>query len=537
MKAKEREKESREKAMKAYSAQSGVAEYRITLPGGETRAVRDFVIPVFDDEGEVKAYTGYIETMEEIGYMTKEHVPYSAHSDAAAVFIEKTAQLARILGYAGPEELMSVPPEQLYTNPARRAELARRLAATGYLREEPVEYIAKDGRLMWVSVSADRAALPDGKDWFDTVVNDITAIRETEIHIENSTALPEFSELASGLVMADIIKEEKPRFRFTACNPAFERIAGVREDRILGRFADDVFRRDTVRRALTVLEDAAGRNIPVNFNYTASNGTHYRVAAFFPAENEIAAVLTDISALRRAQEELELSHSRLRDLTAKLHTAREEERQTLSRELHDGLASRLTAAKLVLGTAREMAKDGGKDLRVKLENVEKRLEEIMEETRRIAGSLRSPVLDDLGLPEAARLLVDDFRSVSGIGCSLRVDEECRALPCAYKTAVFRIMQEALANIISHSKAERAKVGITCRAGKLILAVQDNGRGIAEDTLNSPKALGLLGMRERVAALGGELKIVTGENKGTLICAHIPLRAAYTHNTEAPKDTR
>ncbi|MDD4004555.1 MAG: PAS domain S-box protein [Elusimicrobiaceae bacterium] len=523
--------DDREKAMKAYSSQSGVAEYRIILPGGQSRTVRDFVIPVLDDDGEVKAYTGYIEAMEELDCNEKDYGQYHAGFDAKEQFLERSAQLAQILGYAGPQELMAVPPDRLYADPARRAELLRRLSANGYLREEQVEYRAKDGRLMWVSVSADHSRA-DGQDWLDTIVKDITAIKETELYIQRQqqpqqNLTPVFSELASGFAMADIVMDDRPRFKFTACNSAFERIAGVEEPRIVGRFADDVFRKKSVRRAIAVLQDAAVKNMPVNFNYTTTAGVHYRISVFFPAPGELAAVLTDITEMRRTQEELEQSHLKLRELTAKLQHAREEERRVISRELHDGLASRLTAVKLALGTARELAAETVKTgtdraLRIKLADVEKRIEEIMQETKRIAASLRPPVLDDLGFPEAVRLLVDDFRAVSGIGCRLRVDAVCRSMPAAHTTAAFRILQESLANIISHSKAERAKVGVTCHDGMLILAVEDNGRGIAEETLNSRKSLGILGMRERAVALGGELKIVTGQNKGTRICAHIPL---------------
>lgn len=526
--------DDREKAMRAYSSHSGVAEYRITLPGGHARPVRDFVIPVLDDAGEVKAYTGYIEAMEEIEYDARGCGPCRGGQSAAENFLEKSAQLARLLGYDSPQDLMAVPPDQLYADPARRAELVRRLSATGYLREEPVEYRTKDGQALWVSVSADRASV-DGQDWFDTIVNDITAIKETELYLENRADFernltPVYSELASGLVMADIVMGDRPRFRLTACNPAFARIAGVDEKRIIGRFADDVFRKKHVRRTLSVMQDVALKNTPANLNFTSSAGRHYRVSIFFPEPGEGAAVFTDITEMKKAQEELELSHAKLRELTTRLQNAREDERRAISKELHDGLASRLTAAKLTLGAARgladELVKDkAGRPLRLQLDDVEKRIEEIMQEVRRIASSLRPPALGDLGFPEAVRLMVDEFRATSGIGCRLRVDEVCRQMPPEHTTAIFRILQESLGNIISHSGAERARVGVTCHKGMLVLAVDDNGRGIPEAVLNSDKSLGILAMRERAAALGGEMKVETAANKGTRICVRIPLDCA------------
>ena len=522
--------DDREKAMQAYSVQSGVAEYRIILPGGTARRVRDFIIPVMDEAGEVKAYTGYMEALEEINYTQGDSVYYSVPSDtqrtAAGVFLERSETLAQILGYENVDDLLSVPYEKLYADPKLRDTLVQKLLTNGYLRDEAVEYQAKNGKLVWVSLNVDKKKSPEGEDWFDTVVNDITALKVTENVLEQTDRRTFFSTLANGLVMAEIsYTDGKPRFRFTTCNPAFEEIAGVTETQIVGHFYDDIFQKPETSKIHEILLNAAVKKTPVSFNMTVGEGRYFRVAAFFPSENEMAAVLTDISDMRKAERELETSHEKLRTLAVRLQHVREDERRQLSRELHDSIGSLLTSAKLTLSSVEDMLRSPAKDKsRAEIADVVKKMEDhvtqVMSEMRRIAVSLRPPILDDLGFVDAIKWLVSDFQEISGIGCKLRVDPQCCEIAGDYATAVFRIIQESLTNVIRHAKATRVKIGITCQDDMVILAVDDNGRGISKDVLNSSTSLGILGMRERALALGGELKIVSGAN-GTQICAHIP----------------
>ena len=141
--------------------------------------------------------------------------------------------------------------------------------------------------------------------------------------------------------------------------------------------------------------------------------------------------------------------------------------------------------------------------------------------RRISSELRPSVLDDLGLAEAIEWQARQFQARTGIICHCECSVENVDLNREQSTAVFRIFQEALTNILRHAQATRVDIAMKEEAGEFVLTVSDNGRGITEDDKSRLQSLGLLGMRERAHLIGGEIDIIGVEAQGTVVTVRVP----------------
>ena len=226
---------------------------------------------------------------------------------------------------------------------------------------------------------------------------------------------------------------------------------------------------------------------------------------------------------KRAEERITKSRERLRNLSARLQTLLEEERARISREIHDELGQALTALKLDLSlTRRSLASGGHAGQSAKVQELERTVNRIIKTVRKIATELRPGILDELGVGAAIEWLGKDFRNRTGIRCSVAVKGAEKISDAVLSTAIFRIVQEALTNVMRHAAASEVKVGLKKMDGTLILEVRDNGIGINERRIFDSKSLGIIGIRERVHLLGGEAVISGKPGEGTLVGVTIPL---------------
>lgn len=206
------------------------------------------------------------------------------------------------------------------------------------------------------------------------------------------------------------------------------------------------------------------------------------------------------------------------------NTLLEEEKTRVARELHDELAQPLTALKMDTLWVRDNLALAPELAVARLNEMLEMLDRAVASTRRIASDLRPLLLDDLGLVPAVEWLASKFTQRSGVVCTLSVDESLE-LPEPYATAVFRIVQESLANVAKHAGASEAAVRIEKSRGAVTLAVQDNGCGFSPATPRKPQSLGLLGLRERAHLLKGKIVIESAPGQGTCIRVSIPLPSA------------
>ncbi|CAN5876998.1 hypothetical protein BH11MYX3_BH11MYX3_27640 [soil metagenome] len=214
-------------------------------------------------------------------------------------------------------------------------------------------------------------------------------------------------------------------------------------------------------------------------------------------------------------------------LSARVEAAREDERTGIAREIHDVLGQALTALKLdIAWVARRRGED--KDIGAKLVEMSHNAEELIGAVRRISSELRPGILDDLGLQAAIEWQSEEIASRAGIKIDVRAELGDLQLDRGFATAVFRIFQEAMTNVVRHASAQNAVVELGLDHGRLRLSISDDGIGLRESATRIG-SLGLLGMRERAKRLGGECIVQRREVGGTVVSLIVPLRfPAETH---------
>jgi PAS domain S-box-containing protein len=233
----------------------------------------------------------------------------------------------------------------------------------------------------------------------------------------------------------------------------------------------------------------------------------------------------DITEKHRSMEELQVSREQLRALTSRLQKVREEERTEVAREIHDELGQALTGLKLDISWMKSRL-PREHEMMAQCASVIQRIDQTLNAVRRIATSLRPSVLDQLGLAAAAEWQGQEFRARTGIEVEMDISTDGSAIPDELGSSAFRILQESLTNVARHANATRVTIRLQQTPDVLRLEVKDNGVGISTQCLKSTDttSLGIIGMRERALACGGELDICPNSAGGTTVSLRVPLTA-------------
>ncbi|HTY98478.1 MAG TPA: PAS domain S-box protein, partial [Rhodocyclaceae bacterium] len=336
--------------------------------------------------------------------------------------------------------------------------------------------------------------------------------KQEEERRENETA---FAAMAEGA----IITEADGRIRWV--NDAFCRIYGYERDEVIGRTPrilksgrhDEAFYKDFWHQLTTVgrwrgelwNRRKSGEVFPEEISIQALPGPNGKPVRYI-------SIFSDITERKRDERKLKESEARLRELAEFLRRAREEERSHIARELHDELGQSLTALRIDLAWLRNRCQPLGESVGERATSAIALVERTVDAVRRISEDLRPRMLDDLGLAAAVEHHVTQFSERTGILCSLAMNREEFEIDQAVATAVFRVMQEALTNVARHAAAVNVAVRIEEDDNSIHLSVRDDGRGFVES--EGGNTFGLLGMRERIAALGGRLEIESVPDQGT-----------------------
>jgi PAS domain S-box-containing protein len=230
----------------------------------------------------------------------------------------------------------------------------------------------------------------------------------------------------------------------------------------------------------------------------------------------------EIAERRLAEEHLAQSEGRYRDLSAHLQAGIEEERSRIAREVHDELGSALTAVRFELARAVESSDEPARDTLIKASIG--RIDAAIRTTRRICSDLRPSLLDHMGLWAAIEWLVEDVGERAGLQCTVDLARGGEVNEAERSTAVFRIVQEAVTNVVRHAGAKRLSVTARTTGNEVFIDVSDDGRGIGETELARPDAFGIIGMQERARACGGRVAIERGAGRGTRVRMRVPLAA-------------
>jgi PAS domain S-box-containing protein len=237
--------------------------------------------------------------------------------------------------------------------------------------------------------------------------------------------------------------------------------------------------------------------------------------------------IQDITERKKAEQAAMESRQALHNLSARLMSAQENERQRVARELHDSIGQSLSAVKFIIERAIDEHQEWGDNRQSKtLRTVVPVIQGAVEEVRRISMALRPTTLDDLGLIATIAWFVREFQiTYPHMEVRRLIQVEEFEVPDMLKTNIFRILQEAMNNAAKHSQATRIEVGLRQMIGDLQLLVGDNGIGFVQEELRGPTSsggFGLVSMRERAELFGGSLIVTSSPSEGTMILARWPL---------------
>jgi PAS domain S-box-containing protein len=316
-------------------------------------------------------------------------------------------------------------------------------------------------------------------------------------------------------------------------NPAAQAMFGYSEDQMRGKPLDMLIPerfRSVHERNVSAF---SGSGVNARMKDTRMDIVGLRAdGTEFPIESTIAqvridsktmftAILRDIGERRRAEDQLRESHHQLRELASSLQVVREEERTSIARELHDELGQQLLRLRMDLSWLSTRLKDLSPILQEKVAEMKTFVAGTVDTLRRVTTRLRPPLLDELGLAEAARWQLDDFTRQTGIEVASIIEIDSVALDERTSINAFRILQESLTNVARHADATQVKVSLLVNGEDLTLGISDNGRGRAVGD-KPDLGHGLVGIRERTLMLGGRMEISSAPGEGFSISIRIPL---------------
>lgn len=375
-----------------------------------------------------------------------------------------------------------------------------RLEATRRLRR-------KDGSLVWCDITSKE--LPDGRR-LSLVRNVSERVRMEE---ERAAIL---ERVTDGFIALD------SDGRFTWLNEqaaaTFDRVA---QD-IIGLNMWEEFAENISQPLRDACDKVMRTQVPIRFeDYYLPHDRWYE-DRIFPSSTGVSIFFADITERKRAERVLHDSADQLRRLTQRLNDVREQEQAHLSRELHDRLGHSLTMLKL--GLARYVARAASTDASAAehAQQLNAEIDAAIDTTRQLSAELRPPMLDDFGLAAALEWAGKRFARRTGLLCHLELDE-C-VIERHIARALYAISQEALTNVVRHASAHAVTLRLSEQEHQVCLEISDDGVGIADLARANHSGLGMLGMRERAAAVGATIEIVANAGGGTCLRVVAPAGA-------------
>ena len=448
--------------------------------------------------------------------------------------------MCKYTGYTR-DELLATKALDLLTGESQKIFMERMAGlASGKPVLTTVEYQvrSKSGREFWMSLNNKyfyKAGVPVRS---EVIAYDITERKRAE------EALQESEERLRDVIfsIADWVWEVDENGVYTHSSQKGIDLFGKSRGDIIGKTPFDFMPPDEAKRVAAIFSEIAANKLPIkdleNWNINKNSERICLLTNGVPILDEdgnlkgYRGVDKDITDHKRVEEELRTSRFQLRALAARLRQIREEERIMIAREIHDEMGGGLTGMKMDLSQMLHIMGDADPgEARVavtdRIHACNALIDHMIQVVRRISTDLRPSVLDDLGLVAALEWQLSEFTSRTEIQHEFATTVEYVNMEADIAVAMFRIFQEALTNVVRHARA--TKVAVFLREGErslsgdesLVLEIRDNGRGITEEEILNPKSLGLLGMKERVLAFGGELSIRGEPGGGTALILNIP----------------
>jgi two-component system sensor histidine kinase UhpB len=405
-------------------------------------------------------------------------------------------------------------------------------------KEYEIEYriTHPDGSLHWVSERGYPIRDQSGQIYrVAGITHDITAAKLAEEALRESEG--RFRQIAENI--REVFWLRSPDLKqLLYVSPMYEKVFGRTCESL---YADcenlSAVHPDDRSRVLQDMQTCGGRQFEIEYRIIGHNGqVRWIRDRGFPIRNQsgniyrMGGVAEDITDRKEVEERLKTSSEQLRALSASLQSTREKEATRIARQIHDELGGPLAGLRWELEAIDKLIHHppSAEQLRVmqgKVASMVDLTDATIGAVRSIASELRPSILDDLGLSEAIEWQSQQFQARTGLEC--RCDCSLPSIPLGdqQSTAVFRIFQEALTNILRHAQATRVIVAMKVEDGMFVLTVADNGRGITPEEQLRRESLGLLGMQERAHLVGGQVDISGQPGVGTSLRIRVPLAAA------------
>jgi PAS domain S-box-containing protein len=246
------------------------------------------------------------------------------------------------------------------------------------------------------------------------------------------------------------------------------------------------------------------------------------VAVDFEGSPAIQVSFEDVTAARAAEEKLNSTHQKMRNLAVHLLLAREEERRKVAQEIHDEFGQALAALKMDMHWLDKHVRGAAPDVAEKIKGMIRLSEQTIGMVQSLSSQLRPRMLDDLGLAPALDWLAGDFSRRTGISCTMDTDFPSALVGGNAATTLYRVVQEALSNVARHSQARQCTIRLHTSGGAIMLRIEDDGIGITPAQAAAAESYGIIGIHERVEGLGGSLSIVGSRESGSTLLVRIPL---------------
>ena len=323
---------------------------------------------------------------------------------------------------------------------------------------------------------------------------------------------------------------------FTYINPAFTSLYGFTEKEIVGKSTPSILKSGVLDKSVYEIfwENLLnGNEVRGDIINRKKDGTLIDIESssspIFDEEKKIIGFLgiqRDITERKLAEEALKNSQQQLRNFASHLQNIREEEKIAIAREIHDELGQILVALKIDLGlfkqkVSREKRCINSEDILSQFDSLSGMVDKTIKTTRRIMTGLRPEIIDSLGFIEAARSYVLEFEERYHLPCQFDCTIMKLSITPQQSVALFRILQEALTNVVKHAKATAVKIKVDIDSHKLILEIADNGIGFDKSRTVRQDSFGMIGMKERVILLESKLVIKGKTGKGTSVRVEMP----------------
>ncbi len=520
-------------------------EYRWRRGDGTDRLLRTWGVPLHDPSGTFVGYVGLGADVTDEDGAAKALARTSDHLHLVASNAEEMIYRLRLLPtpmleYISPGSIRitGYEPEAFIAN--RRLSLSLVVEEDRWIVEDllanptqarrfvTIRWRHRDGHIVWAEHT--RVAVRDAT---GTVVAIEGVARDVTLQKQLERERDEHSTLLTSLIanMSDAVLVESDEGRVLLANDAFCRLFGLetQSHELIG--ADTASLTDQLNewRARQAALKAKRRRSTVE-EITLSDGRVLELQyAPVRCSDDVSAHLLqfrDISARKLFEAELHTSRQRIRELAAHAEAVREEERRGAAQVLHDEVGQLLTAVKLELAAATDVFR-AHPDAEVfdavdRLQSSAGLVDVCLRTVQRVSAKLQPTPIAEMRISSALRYEALLFERRSQIRCRVRIVPPTLELDAARSAVAYRVLLESLTNVTRHAAAGAVHISLKKTSKTVVLAIRDNGRGIAQEQIDNPRTMGLLGMRERALAVGGDVQIARGKRGGTTVTLILPL---------------